>query len=196
MLLPEPTPKKTAIKSLTELQRDLNYQSFLKVQLHLVKLSTINGLPGLSSSVLQLYLTLLCANSHCCYNKQPVWWTLTKSRTSTCAKTKPENLSSHVTTRHINGAGLWDCYKLTKSDCPITQRMINRRRRSTLDRERFYTFYCRLSSHFEVDVGNPRATRRRWVLIEGSGKDSRIHRVDILGLSRKQWRTKTCRRNL
>jgi len=39
--------------SFTELQRGF------KVQLNLLKLSTINGLPGLSSSVLQLYLALL-----------------------------------------------------------------------------------------------------------------------------------------
>jgi len=43
---------------LIELQRGLKYQSF-KVQLNLVKLSTIKGLPGLYLSVFQLYLTLL-----------------------------------------------------------------------------------------------------------------------------------------
>jgi hypothetical protein len=70
-LLPEPTPKRIHIKWVWhDYTMRLNYQSFFcKVQLNLV-FETINGLPGLSSSVLQLYFNFnTVANIHRCYNK-------------------------------------------------------------------------------------------------------------------------------
>ena len=97
--------------------------------------------------------------------------------------------SPSLVTPHISVAALWDlCNKVKVTERSTPSDQLNHQRKPLHPITSTPAVVFRLTSKL---VSGPRAIPRRLALIDGFGKGSRTHRVDILS-----WRAlRTCRRN-